>query len=243
LLVLAVVRPAGADEPKPPEKPRTPEQRERLRERDRLAAEVPKLLQAGKEAEAVAAWQTKLAIEREVFGTAHPEVAASLARLAGLHEGREDFAAARQALQERLDIQAKLYGEKHWRVTDARLAVADVEQRARMDRAQRRRLAEARQLNEEVGALFQRGRYQQAVPLVQESLAIHKQALGERHPDYAATLNSLAVLYQYQGDYAKAEPLFRQAREITRQALGERHPHYAASLNNLAFLYRDMGDY
>ena len=68
-------------------------------------------------------------------------------------------------------------------------------------------------------------------------------ALGENHPDYAASLNNLAGLYQAMDDYAAAEPLFRQAMAIRRAALGEGHPDYAASLNNLAWLYRSMGDY
>ena len=67
--------------------------------------------------------------------------------------------------------------------------------------------------------------------------------LGENHPDYAASLNNLAMLYQAMGDYAKAEPLFRQALEIRKKALGENHPDYATSLNNLAVLYQAMGDY
>ena len=32
--------------------------------------------------------------------------------------------------------------------------------------------------------------------------------LGEKHPDYATSLNNLARLYQSMGDYAKAEPLY-----------------------------------
>ena len=51
-----------------------------------------------------------------------------------------------------------------------------------------------------------------------------KKALGEGHPDYATSLNDLAVLYQEMGDYARAEPLFRQALEIREKALGRGPP-------------------
>jgi CHAT domain-containing protein len=74
-------------------------------------------------------------------------------------------------------------------------------------------------------------------------MEIQKQALGERHPDYALSLNNLALLYRAMGDYARAEALHRQALEIQKQALGERHPLYATSLHNLAALYQAMGDY
>ena len=60
--------------------------------------------------------------------------------------------------------------------------------------------------------------------------------LGQDHPDYATSLNNLAMLYRAMGDHAAALPLFRQALEIRRTALGENHPDYAASLNNLAVL-------
>ena len=72
-------------------------------------------------------------------------------------------------------------------------------------------------------------------------MEIRRTALGERHPDYAASLNNLAGLYRAMGRHAEAEPLYLQAMEIRRTALGERHPDYAASLNNLAGLYRAMG--
>ena len=72
-------------------------------------------------------------------------------------------------------------------------------------------------------------------------MEIRRAALGERHPDYAASLNNLAALYRATGRHAEAEPLYLQAMELRRTALGERHPDYAASLNNLAVLYRAMG--
>ncbi len=72
-------------------------------------------------------------------------------------------------------------------------------------------------------------------------MEIRRTALGERHPDYADSLNNLASLYHAMGRHADAEPLYKEAMEIRRTALGERHPSYATSLNNLAGLYDAMG--
>ena len=58
--------------------------------------------------------------------------------------------------------------------------------------------------------------------------------MGKKHPDYAHSLNNLAVVYLAEGNYAKAEPLFVEALAIDKQVLGEKHPDYAISLNNLA---------
>ncbi|MEG4575298.1 CHAT domain-containing protein [Microcoleus sp. N3A4] len=63
------------------------------------------------------------------------------------------------------------------------------------------------------------------------------------HPDVAASLNSLAVLYYCQGKYRKAEPLFQQALEMRQRLFNGDHPDVAASLNNLAGLYLSQGKY
>ena len=43
------------------------------------------------------------------------------------------------------------------------------------------------------------GDYARAEPLYRQALEIRKKALGENHPDYAASLNNLATLYQIRG--------------------------------------------
>ena len=43
--------------------------------------------------------------------------------------------------------------------------------------------------------------------------------LGENHPDYANSLDNLALLYMHMGDYAQAEPLYQKALEIRRSTL------------------------
>jgi serine/threonine protein kinase len=58
------------------------------------------------------------------------------------------------------------------------------------------------------------GLYAKAEPLLRQSTEILKRELGDKHPDYATSLNDLARLYESMGDYAKAEPLYRQALKI-----------------------------
>src|SRR6185437_14118424 len=72
---------------------------------------------------------------------------------------------------------------------------------------------------------------------------IRKETLGERHPEYASTVNTLASLYRARGDYLRAEPEARRAAEICERALGPKHPYYASALNNLALVYRDEANY
>ncbi len=81
------------------------------------------------------------------------------------------------------------------------------------------------------------GRYAEAEPFYQQSLAILEKAAGPEHPDVATSLNHLAELYRAQGRYGTAELLYRRALAIEKKALGSEHPSVATDLNNLALPY------
>jgi len=100
-----------------------------------------------------------------------------------------------------------------------------------------------RLLNQAGYYLRERARYAEAEPLYRRALEIVEKALGPEHPDVAASLNNLALLYHRQGRYAEAEPLYRRALEIREKVLGPEHPGVATSLNNLAALYYSQGRY
>jgi tetratricopeptide (TPR) repeat protein len=130
-----------------------------------------------------------------------------------------------------------------WRTTDARRALAECERLERFSKEQRKLIRRATDLNREAVALWRGGKFADAVNRAKTALEIRKGLLGEAHPDYAASLNILALVYKAKGDYALAEPLYRRAAEIDRQALGEEHPNYATDLGNLGEMLISMGDY
>jgi CHAT domain-containing protein len=80
------------------------------------------------------------------------------------------------------------------------------------------------------------------LPLYKQALAIRREVLGEKHPEYAISLTNLAILSQDLGDHKAALALFKQTLAIHREALGQKHPDYASSLHNLAMFYLAMGD-
>ena len=86
----------------------------------------------------------------------------------------------------------------------------------------------ARSLNNLAGLYRDQGRYADAEPLYQRSLAIREKALGRDHPDVAQSLNNLAALYRNQGRYADAEPLYQRSLAIREKALGRDHPDVAS---------------
>jgi CHAT domain-containing protein/uncharacterized protein HemY len=78
---------------------------------------------------------------------------------------------------------------------------------------------------------------------LQEAINLRKVILGEKHLDYAQSLNNLANLYLVRGNFAQAEPLYKASLKIRKEVLGEKHLEYANTLDNLAILYKNMGNY
>ncbi len=68
-----------------------------------------------------------------------------------------------------------------------------------------------------LAALYQdQGRYAEAEPLYQRSLAIMEKALGPEHPDVAALLNNLAPMLSALGKREEALDIAREAVELRR---------------------------
>jgi CHAT domain-containing protein/Tfp pilus assembly protein PilF len=219
------------------------EKARRLAERDRYEQEANRLAEAGKFAESIGAFEKKLGIEREVLGPLRDDVVRSLEAIAKLQGRRENWAAARKTLAEVLAIRQRQPDRKDWRIADARRSLADLNRRAELEPAERRRLYEAEQQMRLGITHYSQGKYAEGVGPCRTAMQIRGELLGEDHPDYATSLHNLALLYQAMGDYAKAEPLARQALAIRKRVLGENHAGYAQSLNNLAGLCLAMGDY
>ncbi|MEH1882627.1 MAG: tetratricopeptide repeat protein [Nostoc sp.] len=87
------------------------------------------------------------------------------------------------------------------------------------------------------------GLYEQTLPWYEQCIEVTKKRLGEEHPNFALTLNNLALLYKSQGRYNEAEFLYLQALALRRCQGGEENPDVAESLNNLAILYELQGRY
>jgi transcriptional regulator with XRE-family HTH domain/tetratricopeptide (TPR) repeat protein len=64
-----------------------------------------------------------------------------------------------------------------------------------------------------------RGLYEQAEALLQQSLRMSEQVLGPEHPETARLLNDLGWLYYQQGKYEQAETLYKRALAIREQVL------------------------
>ena len=81
------------------------------------------------------------------------------------------------------------------------------------------------------------GNYDKALSLFIQAKNIREKTLREDHPNFANSLDNLALLYYDMGEYDKALPLFIQAKNIREKTLGIAHPNFAISLYNLASTY------
>jgi len=85
------------------------------------------------------------------------------------------------------------------------------------------------------------GEFAAAIPFLERSVELHRQASG---PDEYATLvsqNSLAVAYLAAGQYDRAVALHEETLKLRKEKLGPDHPDTLCSQNNLAAAYQYAG--
>jgi tetratricopeptide (TPR) repeat protein/CHAT domain-containing protein len=108
--------------------------------------------------------------------------------------------------------------------------------------AARARADDVNILYKSMTALYQAGKYAEALPLGQRYAAMIKSRYGSEAAQYTVALVWLAELHRAAGRFAEAEPLLKQALAIDEK-LGGRRPEVATDLNNLAELLRTRGRY
>jgi CHAT domain-containing protein/Tfp pilus assembly protein PilF len=168
-----------------------------------------------KEAESL--YRRALAIDEEILGPNHPDVARVLVNLALLYQKQARISEA-EALQKRaLGIREKVFGRNNAETAQSLVGLAELY------------LSEAR--------------YTDAEPLFKQALAAQQKVLNPEHSDLALSMNDLGELYQIQGRFSDAEPLLKRALNIREKAFGLNHRGVADSLANLAELYRAEGRY
>jgi tetratricopeptide (TPR) repeat protein/CHAT domain-containing protein len=99
------------------------------------------------------------------------------------------------------------------------------------------------QIRHQVTALFQDGKYGEAIPLAEKELKMVEALLGVNHPNTATSLNNLGGLYLKLGDFDKAKTFYQRAIDITGNDEEQDDPIFPTLLNNLGELYEAKGDY
>jgi tetratricopeptide (TPR) repeat protein/predicted MPP superfamily phosphohydrolase len=82
--------------------------------------------------------------------------------------------------------------------------------------------------------------YRDANDLLQQSLLLRKESLGEKHPYIAETVSNIGLLAYRQGNYRQAEQLHREAVLLAHDSGTVQE---AAAVNSLAVVLTDLGEF
>jgi tetratricopeptide (TPR) repeat protein/transcriptional regulator with XRE-family HTH domain len=222
-------------------------------------------------AEAELLFQQARHIREQCLGSEHPDVAASLFRLAEIYRVQNKYKDSEPLFQQALRIreQDPDLGSEHPDVADSLAGLANLYRdmqrfteakqlynRARVifehllgseypqsGQMRSEGVTYARVLNN-LGALIKdEGGYAEAELLYRRAWDIFEQQLGRRHHLVAFPVSNLAILCKEQHRYAESGRLYRLALEIYEEQLGPEHPQVALSCNNLAEFYKDIEKY
>ena len=87
------------------------------------------------------------------------------------------------------------------------------------------------------------GRYEEALGLLQASVATLEKSVGDHDPNLAHALEGLALVRDAQGEHVEAASLLERVVAIREGNLGSMDPAVARALGNLAGVYRAQGKY
>jgi eukaryotic-like serine/threonine-protein kinase len=199
-----------------------------------------------------------LALKRRILGDEHPEVAASLLRIATVRGELGALGEARADARRAVAIYRRALGPSHPRLVAALLnlgnfqyrdndlqAALATDQRA-LDLALRvfgpghRQVADARY---HLGAVyFGLGRVAEALAQFHQALDAFTAELGPDHPRVAEVLSAIASAEERRGDQRAALGLYRRALAIQEKVYDGDHPWVAATLYNLGVAVKELGE-
>jgi nephrocystin-3 len=220
---------------------------------ERLLSAIPSFFEmCGQFEEAESFYRQALERNERLYGSDHPEVAASAAGLASVLTTIERNEEAEVLARRVLEISEQAYGPDHPEVAASLSNLASILQSDGRDEeaeALARRalnIAEgvfgpthpnvAPYLNNLANILSSGYSDRKAEALLERALETFERAYGSDHPKVASVLSNLAGVFIHTFRYDKAEATFQRVLAVSEKAYGPDHPIVAQNLNNLASL-------
>jgi tetratricopeptide (TPR) repeat protein len=144
------------------------------------------------------------------------DVSPVLNDLASAYVSNQQWARAKQAYEQALEIDRRVLGDDHPKVAFRLQNLAIVAQYM--------------------------GELQEAETLYRDALQRNEAAYGDRHPETAITKGNYGLLLQREGRLAEAEPLLRDAVSIRLALYGPEHYKVGYARVSLGILLHDKGD-
>jgi len=156
-----------------------------------------------------------LAIDRKVYGDAHPNVAYDLTSLGRIRKERYDYTGADNVFREVLESNRRIYGEEHSQV--------------------------ARTLADLGGIALAQARFAAADSLLRASMEMHLRVDGPDHPILASRYRDLGRLEVARGNPGAAVEWHGKACDLRRRVYGEDSPQLAETRMYLALALKEAG--
>ena len=161
--------------------------------------------------------QRVLAIDREIYGSHHPNVAMDLINIGAIRFEGGEFADAETFYRQALEIVRSWFGANHPETASTLTMLGR--------------------------ALVAQERHAEAATILQQALGILEGAYGPVHPRVASALNELGKVAQAQGKLPEAEAAFTRMAEIYQQVYNDKHSFIGVALSNLAGVYVERKEY
>jgi serine/threonine-protein kinase len=152
----------------------------------------------------------------ETSAAPQTDIAAVLDDLATVYTREQQWALAKRTYERSLEIDRRVLGDDHPRVTQRLNNLAVVAQNM--------------------------GDLPQAERLYREAIRRHERTYGERHPETALAKGNLGLLLQREGRLAEAEPLLRSALDAKLSVYGPDNYKVGYTRVSLAMLLQDQGN-
>jgi len=158
-----------------------------------------------------------LAMDRQLYGERHPNVAEDLINLGAIQSEWGHYTETERYYRQALDIIQNFYGKDHPETASAMTLLG-------------------RSLNSQ-------GRYNEAADMLRQSLGIQERVYGEVHPRVASALGELGKVAMQQGKLDEAEADFRRQADIYREVYKGKHYYIGSALANLGGVYMERKQY
>lgn len=152
-----------------------------------------------------------LAIDRQLYGEHHPNLADDFINMGQVQIQQGRYADAETNFRQALQINQTWYGKSSPQAADAATYIAQSLQFQRRD-------AEAERL-------------------LEQALTALEQSYGKEHPRVAIALGVLGGVARDLRQWDKAKAYYRREAEIFRSAYGDTHPHTVIALSGVASTY------
>jgi serine/threonine-protein kinase len=158
-----------------------------------------------------------VAMDRQLYGERHPNVAEDLINLGAIQSEWGHYAETERYYRQALDIIQSFYGKVHPETASVMTILG-------------------RSLNAQ-------GRFNEAADMLREALGIQERVYGKVHPRVASAVGELGKVAMQQGKLDEAEVDFRRQADIYRTVYKGKHFYIGSALANLGGVYMERKQY